>query len=71
MSDKLFIVDRFEGDYVVIEYGRKTFTLPKEILPQGINEKDVIDITIKVNSLETEKRQKLIMNILKKIRTDD
>ena len=31
--EKLLIVDRFEGDWAVIEYGKETFDFPKELLP--------------------------------------
>ncbi len=34
----MFIVDRFEGDWAVIEYGRKTFNLPRFLLPQDCRE---------------------------------
>ena len=41
-----FLPDRFEGDYAVIEYNRKTFILPRELLPQEAMVGDVIQITV-------------------------
>lgn len=59
------IIDRFEGDYAVIEYNHKVFHLPKEVLPLEAREGDVVQIKVyihteKTNSLkkETEKLMK-------------
>jgi hypothetical protein len=58
--DKLCIVDRFEDDYAVIEYGELSFNFPKELLPMHINEGDVLDFHIIVDTDMTIKRSKQI-----------
>ncbi|HAE62740.1 MAG TPA: DUF3006 domain-containing protein, partial [Eubacteriaceae bacterium] len=40
-THKLCIIDRFEGNWVVIEYGEKFFNFPKELLPKHAKEGDV------------------------------
>ncbi|MRX71626.1 DUF3006 family protein [Bacillus lacus] len=57
---KLFIVDRLEGDYAVIEFGRETFPFPKEKLPPEMKEGDVLDIAITINAAATQERKQHI-----------
>lgn len=47
MNNKL-IIDRFEGDWAIIEYGDKTIHLPKELLPKTAREGDIIDLYITI-----------------------
>lgn len=47
----MFIVDRLEEDWAVIEYWGKTFNFPRSLLPLDVKESDVITISI---SLEDE-----------------
>lgn len=55
----MFIMDRFEGDWAVIEYGRTTFNLPRNLLPPDVKEGDVVSIIISVDqTLTAERRQK-------------
>jgi len=56
----MFVIDRFEGDWAVIEFGRKTFNLPKFILPAGAKEGDVIDIEITIDRKATASRKESI-----------
>jgi hypothetical protein len=52
-------MDRFEGDWAVIEYGRTTFNLPRNLLPPDVKEGDVVSIIISVDqTLTAERRQK-------------
>ena len=60
------IIDRFEGEFAVVEYENKDkklcfVNIPKVIIP-GATEGDVIDITI--NKDETKKREKNIKNLM-------
>lgn len=56
------IIDRFEGEYAVVELPDKTFvTIPKKALPEEAKEGDIITIT--VNNSETEKRKKKIRKL--------
>lgn len=45
----MFVIDRFENGWAVIEYDRKTFNLPRQLVPPDAVEGDVVDITVKVN----------------------
>lgn len=56
----MFVIDRFEGDWAVIEFGRKTFNLPKIILPKGAKEGDVIDIEITIDRKATASQKESI-----------
>lgn len=47
------IVDRFEGDYAVIEYSDKRLNLPKVFLPKEVHEGDVLDVIIMLEDNET------------------
>jgi hypothetical protein len=50
------IIDRFEGDYAVVELPDRTFVnIPKKVLPEEAKEGDIITIT--VNKSETERRK--------------
>ncbi len=66
MEKVLSIIDRFEEEWAVIEYGKKTFSIPLALLNAKVLEGDVINIKIEVDKLETEKRKKLIDKLRKK-----
>jgi hypothetical protein len=53
----MLIIDRFEGDWAVIEFGRKTFNLPKLLLPAEAKEGDVIDIEVTIDRKATASRK--------------
>lgn len=60
----LYIIDRFEGDYAVIEgEDRRLFTLPKNLLSQA-QAGDVIEISVTIDVRETEKRKKQTRSLL-------
>jgi len=58
------VIDRFEGDVAVLEYERKTYVLPKKLLPSGAKEGDVLEVIIRVNKEETERRKKEINSLM-------
>lgn len=60
---KPFIIDRFEGQWAVIEYGDDVFNLPKKALPEGSKEGDVLDINIKVDEDATRARKERIQRM--------
>jgi hypothetical protein len=60
---KPFIIDRFEGQWAVIEYGDDVFNLPKKALPEGSKEGDVLDIEIKVDEDATRARKERIQRM--------
>ena len=41
-----FVIDRFEGDYAILERGEEIFDVPKSIFPIGVREGDVVEIKI-------------------------
>lgn len=56
------IIDRFEGEYAVVETDNGNFVnLPKILVPDS-HEGDVVDISI--NREETEKRSENIKNLM-------
>lgn len=52
----MLIIDRFEGNWAVIEYGDVTFNLPRVLLPNGTKEGDVLSITVVVDEKATEEQ---------------
>lgn len=54
----IFIVDRLEKDWVVLEFERGTFNIPKALFPQQVREGDVVKITIIIDEDATKGRKK-------------
>lgn len=64
-----WIIDRFEGDIAVIEYGdEQHFDLPRSSLPEGAKEGDVI--AVEIDKDETDARQKRISSLRKRLFVD-
>ena len=61
----MLIVDRFEGDWVVIEYDGTTFNFPRTLLPQDIKEGDVITISISIDQTVTKDRRQKAKEMMK------
>ena len=58
-----YIIDRFEGDFAIVELDNKTFVnIPKAAIPPEAKEGTVIDVTIDEDSTaaRTEKINKLM-----------
>jgi hypothetical protein len=68
---KLCIIDRFEGDWAVIEYEEKFFNFPKELLPKDAKESDVFRFNVEVDIEETEKRKKAVENLAEDLFTEE
>ncbi|EMT39850.1 Protein of unknown function [Thermoanaerobacter thermohydrosulfuricus] len=66
-TSRLCIIDRFEGDWAVIEYGNKTFNFPKELLPQNAKEGDVLIFNVLIDEKETENRKKIMEDLAKEL----
>jgi hypothetical protein len=49
----VYIIDRFENNWAVVEYNRKTFNLPRELVPPEALEGDVISIKVSVDPMAT------------------
>ncbi|SDK22596.1 DUF3006 domain-containing protein [Natronincola ferrireducens] len=64
------IIDRFEGDYAVVELEDKSIVdMPIALVPQNATEGDVIEI--KVDMEETESRKKRIEQLMKDLWEDE
>lgn len=51
-------IDRFEGDYAVVELeNREMADLPKSLVPSGANEGDILEITLDLDETEARKRR--------------
>lgn len=62
------IIDRFEGDYAVVEINKGKFVnLPKELIPDA-KEGDVIVITIDQD--ETKKRKEHVKDLMNQLFED-
>ncbi|HOV80788.1 MAG TPA: DUF3006 domain-containing protein [Bacillota bacterium] len=59
----MLTVDRFEGEYALIEYNRKIFHIPKALLPKGVKEGDVIKMEITVDREATEKKKQSVAKL--------
>lgn len=56
-GQSMLIIDRFEGEWAVLEMGRRTFNFPKSLLPAGAREGDVLDLKIAVDRKATADRK--------------
>jgi hypothetical protein len=54
----MLIVDRLEGEWAVIEWEGGTFNLPREFLPAGVHEGDVLTISLERDEESTAQRQR-------------
>lgn len=59
----MVIVDRFEGEWAVLEFQGKVFNFPRELLPKAVKEGDVLTMTIDINPEETGQRKKRIREL--------
>lgn len=64
----MFIVDRFEEDWAVVENEQKlVFKLPVHLLPPDIKEGDVLNICITRNEKATESRKEQAVKKMEKL----
>lgn len=66
----MLVIDRFEGEYALIEINRKIFHIPKTLLPKDAREGDVIVINIAVDKKATEKKKKSMSKLADSIFED-
>ncbi len=60
------IVDRFEGDFAVVELPDRTpVNMPRVLLPEETKEGDVIDIT--VNLAATKERREIVRKLMEDV----
>lgn len=51
----MYIIDRFENDWAVVEWKRRTFNLPRELIPPEAAEGDVVLIKVSIDTVATAK----------------
>lgn len=62
------VIDRFEGDFAIVQTSDdKMYTIPRPLVNRA-NEGDVIEIT--VNETETKRRKESVQNRMKKLWSD-
>jgi len=44
----LLVIEKIEGPWVVIEWGKDTFKIPKFLVPGGIKEGDQVEIAVSI-----------------------
>lgn len=59
----MLIIDRFEGDWAVIEDGARSFNIPRRLVPAGASEGDVILIRVAVDREATGARKDRIRGL--------
>ncbi len=58
------IIDRFEGEWAVIEHDNLIFNLPCSLLPRSAKEGDVIQISVIVDQKATNQQKKKAESLL-------
>ena len=67
-NQKVGVIDRIEGDFVVIVVGRESQTIPRSDLPSGIKEGDSVDLlTYEINRIENKRRKFKVRKLLQRI----
>lgn len=61
----MLIIDRFEGDWAVIEYGEIVFNLPRSLVPRTAKEGDVLRLELTVDEKATRERRQHIEELTK------
>lgn len=61
----MIVIDRFEGDWAVIEWEDRVFNFPRGLLPEDAREGDVIALSVALSRDETERRRKRIEELEK------
>lgn len=67
MNDKRLIIDRFEGEFAVIEYNDTVFNLPRELLPPTAKEGDVLILQLSIDVATTKERREHIQRLMDKL----
>jgi len=62
-------IDRFEGTKAVLLYGEDGMCInwPRELLPEGLQEGDVLSINLKKDGKATQKALKQTENLLREL----
>lgn len=63
----MVIVDRFEGDWAVLEWDGRMLNFPKSLLPAGTKEGDVLRFHVEVDVQGTDDRRRKIRSLEEKL----
>lgn len=63
----MIVVDRIEGNKVIIEIDNEFVELPISLFPSEVSEGDIIEMDIKKNVEETDKKRKETSEKLKNL----
>lgn len=63
----MIVVDRIEGNKIIIEIDNEFVELPISLFPSEVSEGDIIEMDIKINVEETDKRRKETSEKLKNL----
>ncbi|WP_347490570.1 DUF3006 domain-containing protein [Desulfoscipio sp. XC116] len=66
----MLVIDRFEGEYALIEYKRRIFHIPKVLVPKTARPGDVVNIQVTVDQEATGQRKESIARLADKVFTD-
>ncbi len=59
----MVIIDRFEGEWAVLEWEGRTFSFPRLLLPDDCREGDVLAFSCSVDHSDTEARREKIKKL--------
>lgn len=63
----MLVVDRFEGEWAVLEWEGRTFTVPRGLLPEGVREGDCLRWTVEVDRAATAARRDRVRALLEEL----
>jgi hypothetical protein len=66
----MFIIDRIEGSWAVIECEGETFNLPRKLIPGDAREGDVIQITVGIDHQATNSRSEKMKKLIEEVFED-
>ncbi|NLI14111.1 DUF3006 domain-containing protein [Pelotomaculum propionicicum] len=66
----MLVIDRFEGDWVIVEANRIIFKLPRELLPPEAMEGDVIRLNVRVDPVATARLKNKTDSLARKLFKD-
>lgn len=63
MTRDYLIIDRFEGDWAVLELAGTPFSVPRSVIPPGAKEGDVLRFSLDVDAASTKRRRESIRTL--------
>ncbi|MGI6711404.1 MAG: DUF3006 domain-containing protein [Bacillota bacterium] len=59
-----YVIDRFEGQWAIIDYCGVIFQVPRGLFPKNAKEGDIIRITIQVDKERTDKSRNELNDLM-------